>query len=154
MSPRRRAALALCRWLLVGWLGVVLVALHLPAPSAVPEAQQDSVRAVWQGAARAGEFVPESVVAVLSVLVGDKTLHLLLFLPLALLWTGARRLARQPRVGGVVVPGLLGLALLSEGAQVLGGRIADPGDLLANAAGVALGFGLGAGIGRRRRREI
>lgn len=127
MSVRRRLLWA-CRLGLAVWLVVVLVALHAPTPSAVPAS-----RGLWEGA---GALLPEAPDA-LRGLVGDKTLHVALFAPLGALWLGCRRLARRPAVW--VGPGLLALAISSELLQQLGGRIADPWDIVADLVGSLLG---------------
>jgi len=135
----------LVRAAFVSALGLELLVLHFPAPSGVGPSAEEDVRGAWHLAgrvARAGvevarEVVPEVVRNAVAPLVSDKTLHFLLFLPLGVLAALERRL-HGPLSGGTVLRLLLGLAVyaaLGEASQVLGGRIVDLGDFVANVAG-------------------
>ena len=141
MSRWRRVLRAALAVMLVLWGLVVLAGLHLPAPSGVSPTNEEAVRGVWRGAADiAQRLSPLSGDSALVDRLGDdKTLHTLLFLPLGLLWALRRRLGRQP-VACVVIGGLLSAAVLSELLQLLGGRIADPLDVVANLLGAILGW--------------
>lgn len=135
----RRRATWICRGLLVAWLTAVLAALHWPVPSSVGPEHEAAVRGVWRGAADllsvAGAWMPDSSLPV----GGDKVVHGLLFAPAGLLWSLARKLSHR-RAGRVVLPALLGIAVLSELVQTLSGRIADPADVVANVAGAGAGW--------------
>lgn len=141
MSRWRRFLHSVLGVLLMGWLLVVIASLHLPTPSGVRAEHEASVREIWRGAAHAAQRVsPLSGDSRLVDWLGDdKMLHVLIFLPLGLLWTLRRRLGRQP-VAKVVIGGLLVFAVLSELLQGLGGRIADPLDVAANLLGAVLGW--------------
>lgn len=75
----------------------------------------------------------------------DKFAHLIAYCTLALWFSGVFRKASYLAVAG----GLIGLGIGLEGVQaLLPARSADPGDALANAAGVGLGVAAGAvGLG-------
>ena len=154
MSRRRRVSLWLARAALVSALGLELLALHFPAPSGVRPAAREEVRGAWTlagGIARAAAaFVPDRLADAVEPLVDDKTIHFLLFLPLGALSALERRLkgASSARVAALLVLGLAVYAALGEASQVLGGRIADIGDFVANVLGAVVGV-LGVGLATR-----
>lgn len=167
-SPRpsslRRGAIWCTRALFAAALLFELIALHFPTPSGVssdPEAAE-AVRGAWSllgRIARAGgrvlsEVAPDGAADLLSPFLGDKTIHLLVFLPLGLLWALERRLTGR-FTRRTLVLGLLGLtayAALGEASQVFGGRFPDPGDFVANVVGAVLGVGVVALYDRWRSR--
>lgn len=158
MSRRTKGAVWVVRLAFLGALAIELVALHFPAPSGVSEERRADVEGAWTAVGRAGRagarHVPDTVTALVAPIVDDKTIHVLLFLPLGLLAATERRLHGPLtwRVAGLLMLGLTIYAAIGEATQVLGGRYPDPGDWLANAVGALLGIGATALFTRSPRR--
>jgi hypothetical protein len=156
VTTRARVVVALRAALAVSWFGAAVIT-HLPAPKGVAGAPgaQRAVTGVWQAAGRAarwlGRLVPDGLIDLVSPFVSDKTIHFGISLVLAFLWAAIRatdgRLDRRSAAAIAVVLTLY--AGLSELAQSAMGRIADPGDFLANALGAVLGV-LGVYLARER----
>ena len=103
------------------------------------------MRGVWLAAAEAarqlGAWVPDVVVELARPIASDKTIHLAISLALAWLWLAARAVdeGTSRRATTVVVAVLVVYAAVGEVVQGVTGRIADVGDVVANAAGAVLG---------------
>ena len=148
----RRASIWVVRGALIAALLLELIALHFPAPSGVQTGSRERVRATWSVAGRVARAVerrtPELLLRIIEPIADDKTVHFLLFLPLGLLAALERRLSGRltRRSGLLLLAGLCLYAALGEASQVLGGRIVDLGDFVANALGGALGVAMIAGF--------
>ncbi len=120
------------------------VATHLPTPSAFGESEADpariAARGVWADLARIGAALPD-LPDFLDPLRSDKTLHVLLYLFPAALWSLAlgRRLRQYaPRLLLVFVV----CGALDELSQAWAGRDGELGDWAANSFGAVLGMAL------------
>ena len=145
MSPRRRRAVWFGRLLLMTWAALVLALLHVPTPSGASDALEPWIRQIWVGAGAAADGAADLPGAgLLRAIADDKVLHLLLFIPLGALCTLDRILVNSrrshPAIAFRVLVVLLAVAVGSELAQGIGGRFADPADVLANLLGAAMGW--------------
>lgn len=140
---------------LLAWAGQFL-ATHWPAPSGVPDARADDVRATWRAAARVGRAVGGGHwTSSLEWVPGDKLLHVALFFGVGALAMACAMLgAWSARARGVLVAGLLTLAVVDEWSQLLVGRDAEVWDGAANVAGVALGVAVALCVGWTVRRCV
>ena len=89
-----------------------------------------------------GSLLPSSALPAPSFTGIDKVEHLIAY---AMLSTYAVLLFAPARAQALAACGLVALGIALEGAQaaLTASRVADPGDMLANTLGVALGWGLG-----------
>jgi len=149
VSSRRRLGIVALRMMLLAALLLELAATHLPTPSGVGEESAEDVRGAWSALGTIGRaaasFVPDVVGALVRPIADDKTVHVLLFLPLGLLWALERRLVGKldARTAAILVLSLAVYAAVGESSQALVGRIAEVGDWVANCVGAALGVGVG-----------
>ena len=145
-TRRRRVTWALRTTLAATW-AVAAVVTHLPSPSGSGDdpATREAVRGIWLSAADAarqlGAFVPDLIVELARPIANDKSIHLGISFALAALWLGSRAVAKGTtrRATALVVSVLVIYAAVGEMLQGVTGRIADVGDVVANAAGAALG---------------
>jgi len=158
VSSRTKGAVWAVRLAFLGALAVELAALHFPAPSGVSEERRADVEGAWSAVGRVGragaERVPDALTSLIAPIADDKTIHVLLFLPLGLLAATERRLHGPLtwRTVGLLLLGLTLYAAIGEATQVLGGRYADLGDWVANTLGALVGIGATALFTRPPRR--
>lgn len=145
---RRRIATSLRVGLATAWAGAALVT-HLPSPSGSGDdpATREAVRGIWVMAAETarqlGAWVPDLIVEVMRPIAGDKVIHVALSFALAWLWLAARAVTKgtSRRATLAVIGVLVVYAAVGEITQGMTGRIADVGDVIANAAGAVLAAG-------------